>query len=515
MSHNQTGRESIILTGRSSRLSLLQLDIVKQMIKEAFPELKVEIKTRNSRGDALQEIPLHTVEGSDFFTKDIFDALANGGADIAVHSLKDMSSEHFFGENKFAVVDRDDTRDVAIFNADIEEKIRKGEIIIIGTCSPRREKMATIFLEKALPQLNKEIKIETKAIRGNVETRLRKLDKSEYDATILATAGLNRLLKSSEDAELIREMLSGKKLMLLPLIECVPAPCQGAIVAEAHHSNTKAIEVLRKINVGQLFIDCFNEKLEAIKYGKGCIQEFGVTTLHTKNNNYLYAAGRDAEETEFVKWSPLPDLNIKDGILFSSTDMMKDFFDYEWAKDEIKIKEPVLFVANYKAIQNDSSKNILKSKTILAAGTKTWFELAKQGYWVTASADAMGFEFLLPSLQMPLFSINAKDICILTHESAAERWKQKGYNAVSNYQLKPKYSLAVEKNISTADCIFWSSFSQYEFYGKFARPGVKHLCAGGETAALLKQSGIEPVIFPTIKAFEQWRKFSIHSLSAA
>jgi porphobilinogen deaminase len=80
--------------------------------------------------------------------------LTIGEADIAVHSLKDMSSEHFFGANKFAVVDRDDTRDVAIFNNDIEEKIKRGETIIIGTCSPRREEMATVFLKKALPAIN-------------------------------------------------------------------------------------------------------------------------------------------------------------------------------------------------------------------------------------------------------------------------------------------------------------------------------------------------------------------------
>jgi hydroxymethylbilane synthase len=193
----------------------LQIDIVKRKIQKAFPDMNVEVIARSSKGDALQNIPLHTVEGSDFFTQDIFDALTIGEADIAVHSLKDMSSEHFFGANKFAVVDRDDTRDVVIFNSDIEEKIKRGEPIIIGTCSPRREDMATVFLKKALPQLSTEIKIETKDIRGNVETRLRKLSSGDYDATILATAGLNRLLQSQEDAEQIKELLANKKLMLL------------------------------------------------------------------------------------------------------------------------------------------------------------------------------------------------------------------------------------------------------------------------------------------------------------
>lgn len=528
--------ETIKLIGRSSRLSLLQIDIVKQKIQSAFPNLKVKVIARSSRGDALQEIPLHTVEGSDFFTQDIFDALKNNEADIAVHSLKDMSSEHFFGENKFAVVDRDDTRDVAIFNNNIEEKIRIGETIIIGTCSPRREDMATVFLKKALPQLVSEIKIETKPIRGNVETRLRKLNSGEYDATILATAGLNRLLRSEADAAMIKELLADKKLMLLPLIECVPAPCQGAVVAEAHNSNARAIEILKIINDDKLHADCYAEKKEAVKYGIGCIQKFGVTTIDTKNGTYLYAAGKDAEGTEFVKWSPLPEVKIT-GKLFSSTDIMKGFFDYEWSSTEVVIERPVVFVANYKVIQSSpvelkEHKSVLRqaqdklqqlsnssaqlgSKTILASGAKTWVELAKKGYWVTASADALGFEFLLPALNMPLLNIRSEDITILTHEKAAERWKSKGYDAVSNYKQVAKNDEGIQRSIAAADAIFWTSYSQFEFYRQHAKANAKHLCAGGETAELLKKEGIEPVIFPTIKAFEQWRKYSIRSHSVA
>jgi uroporphyrinogen-III synthase len=209
---------------------------------------------------------------------------------------------------------------------------------------------------------------------------------------------------------------------------------------------------------------------------------------------------------------------------------MKGFFDYEWTDQKINFDTPVVFVANYKAIQNSSielaehksatqqthnSSNLPGTKKILASGTKTWFELAKRGYWVTASADALGFEFLLQSLSMPLLNITAEDISILTHEVATERWKNKGYNAVSNYKLIPKHDEEIQRSIAAADAIFWTSFSQFEYYGRFAKPEAIHLSAGGETAELLKQSGIEPVIFPTIKAFEQWRKYSIRSRSVA
>jgi len=264
---------------------------VKRKIAAAYSDVKVEIVVRESRGDTLQNIPLQTVEGSDFFTKDFFDALQSNEADIAVHSLKDMSSEHFFGTNKFAVVDRDDVRDITIFNKDIETKLKNGSAIIIGTCSPRREEMAIGFLQKALPQWNKNFKVETKIIRGNVDTRLRKLDAGEYDGIILATAGLNRLLSdttpsaaASPDGGSVKELLKGKKLMLLPLIECVPAPCQGAIVAEANPLNKKAVEILNIINDSKLMQACIQEKQTAIQYGVGCLQRFGRTTINNVNN---------------------------------------------------------------------------------------------------------------------------------------------------------------------------------------------------------------------------------------
>jgi len=285
------------------------------------------------------------------------------------------------------------------------------------------------------------------------------------------------------------------------------------VVAEAHDSNVRAIEILNAINNKELVADCYNEKREAVRYGAGCIQKFGVTTIRTKDRKYLYAAGTDAEGTEFVKWQSLPDLQIE-GKLFSSTDIMKGFFDYEWNCNDLNFEKPVVFVANYKAIQGSNIKEF-NNKTVLASGIKTWFELAKKGYWVTASADAFGFEFLLTSLDMPLLNITNDDITILTHESAAKRWRDKGYDAISRYKQVSKNDVTIQRSIADADAIFWTSYSQYQFYGKHAKQDVKHLCAGGETAELLKQTGIEPVIFPTIKAFEQWRKYSIHSHSVA
>jgi hydroxymethylbilane synthase len=493
---------------------------VKHKIAAAYPDMKVEIVVRESRGDTLQNIPLQTVEGSDFFTQDIFDVLQSNEADIAVHSLKDMSSEHFFGTNKFAVVDRDDVRDIAIFRKEVEQKLKNGEKIIIGTCSPRREEMAIGFLQKALPQWNTNFKVETKIIRGNVDTRLRKLDAGEYDGIILATAGLNRLLSSPSAVEnpdggySIKELLKEKKLMLLPLIECVPAPCQGAIVAEANPSNKKAVEILNSINDNKLLQACTQEKQTAIQYGVGCLQRFGVTTINygdasSGSAEIIYAAGKDSNDNTFSKWTGLPELNTASKNFFSTTDFMGSFFQYQYKDEQPTINEAVVYVANYKAVEKEEVIQQFQTKQVWAAGTKTWFELAKKGIWVEGSADAFGLEFLLTPWQMHLFSISKSKVAIVTNNSSAKTWKEKGWKTYGTYDTQEKQAPGIEEQIKQADIIFWTSFRQFAQYKNVLKENVQHVCPYGETAEQFKAAGISPVIFPNIKAFQQWRQTSI------
>ena len=505
---------------RKSRLSLLQAELVKKKILLVEPDTEVEIIGRSSRGDKEASVPLATLDGTDFFTQEIFEALQNGEAEIAVHSLKDMSASHFFSHNAFAAIDRDDVRDVVIFQAIIQENLAQGKTIIVGTCAPRREEMAIRFLQKALPQLHEVINIETRPIRGNVESRLQQLHDGKYDATILATAGLNRLIVSEKqlgitsDLLSVTELLKGKRLMFLPLIECVPAPCQGTIIAEADPRNSGVVSILEKINDVSLFEKVFAEKKRAYQYGTGCMQKFGVTTLHTSHGDYLYAAGVDQNGNSFTDWESLPIIPLKPNDIFSTTDYMKSFFTYEWKNDLINIYEPLVFVANYKAITS-SIRALLDPKRVWASGTKTWHELAKMGVWVEGSADALGYEHWLPTLEMPLIQLSEDDVCILTHEKAAERWKQKGRKAVSNYRLIPNKVEEIQNKISSAKGIFWTSYAQYEIYGSFASNDAVHICAGGETAKLLQQEGIDPVIFPTIKSYDSWKKSVIPARSGA
>ncbi len=487
---------------------------MKKKIEDTYPCTIVEVIARSSRGDVLQDVPLHTVEGSDFFTQDIFDALSNNEADIAIHSLKDMSAEHFFGNNHFAVVERDDVRDAAIFGKEVRTKIQNGEEIIIGTCSPRREEMATGFLQKALPQGKLPIRITAKPIRGNVDTRLRKLDAGEYDGIILATAGLNRLLSSETDKTVIIELLKNKLHMILPLVECVPAPCQGAIAAEAYHGNTLAVEVINAINNKGLKQDCIQEKHTAMRYGAGCLQRFGVTTIPYDGKKSVFAAGKDATGEAFSEWSDLPRLEVRGKSVFSGTEFMGSFFKYDFGNSTVTITEPVVYVSNHKAVQEETADQ-LKSKRVWSAGARTWFELAKKGIWVEGCADALGLESLKKVFSMPLLQINISDVCIVTNEHSVTMWRTKGWKAVSTYVLKVKENEAVKEQVSSAGIVFWTSYRQYEHFRSILRKDVLHACPAGETAMLLRKDGTEPVVFPTIKSFQQWRKSFFPSRSVA
>lgn len=497
--------DNITIVCRASKLSLIQAEIVKSKILIVQPDTEVVIRGMTSKGDRLVDQPLSTMSGMDFFTADIFQEIQEGNAQIAVHSLKDMSSEHFFSHDAFALIERNDPRDIVIFNEDIEQKIANNQPIKIGTSSPRREEMVIKFLNKALPKLQKDIDISTTPIRGNVDTRLQKLDSGLYDGIILATAGLNRLLAYCDENAVLHQFLVRKKIMILPLIECTPAPCQGMIVAEGNPNNSTICALLRKISDDKLMEAAINEKSKARTFGSGCSQKFGVTTINTKHGTHLYASGIDNEGNGINEWTNLPkSLDVLTNI-FATNDVMKDFFEYKWSEIIPEIETNHVFVANPKIAHNNQILTSLKGKTIWAAGSKTWYDLARAGIWVTGSTDGMGFEYLESILKMSLIRADLKDLTILTHHNGAERWQQKGVKAVGYYDLIAKNDEGIIQAMQVADFVFWTSFSQYQSYQQYAKESVMHSCAGGETATLLIESGINPIIFPTIKSFEQWR----------
>jgi hypothetical protein len=201
--------------------------------------------------------------------------------------------------------------------------------------------------------------------------------------------------------------------------------------------------------------------------------------------------------------------------VFSTTDFMGSFFNYEISRDVIDIQEPVVYVANYKAVEQKECLQQLQSKKVWASGTRTWFELSAKGIWVQGCADAFGLEFLLEPWQMPLFEIAKQDVAVVTNTQSGDIWQSKGWKVYSTYSTTEKFSAEIGTKIKNADIIFWTSYRQYQQYRAEVKEGVQHICPYGETAEQFKAAGVDPVVFPNIKAFQQWKQTFIRSTSAA
>lgn len=200
---------------RQSPLALWQAEYVKARLNELHPQLAVELVPMVSRGDKILDVPLAKVGGKGLFVKELEHALLNNEADIAVHSMKDVPMEFPRGLGLAVICEREDPRDAWVSGhfASIAE-LPAGSVV--GTSSLRRQSQ----LLAARPDLS------VKFLRGNVQTRLAKLDAGEYDGIILASAGLIRLNLQAR----IRAYIEPE--------ESLPAGGQGAVGIECRVDDT-------------------------------------------------------------------------------------------------------------------------------------------------------------------------------------------------------------------------------------------------------------------------------------
>lgn len=218
----------IVVGSRKSNLALTQTEWVIDRLKKAGLKNEIEVQKIMTKGDRILDVTLSKVGGKGLFVKEIEQAMYNKEVDFAVHSMKDMPSEMPEGLVISTIPDREDHRDAYIAKDNIVLKDLPAGAIV-GTSSPRRK--AQILAERP--------DVEIKWIRGNIETRIRKLNEEDYDAIILAVSGLKRV-GLSED--LITEYLE-------PDV-CVPAVGQGALAIECREDDHELLELLNTINDG-------------------------------------------------------------------------------------------------------------------------------------------------------------------------------------------------------------------------------------------------------------------------
>ncbi len=240
----------IVIGSRGSQLALWQARHIASRLHEAGVETRLEII--KTTGDKIQDVPLAQVGGKGLFTKEIEEALLDKRIDLAVHSLNDMPADLPAGLTLAAIPEREDPRD-ALIGGPLKDGAK------VGTSSLRR----TVQLKA----MHRDISIEM--LRGNLDTRLRKLDEGQYDTIILAAAGLRRLGWAGRIAELI------------PPDVMIPAVGQGALAIETREDGGDAHKIAATLNHAMSRTAVTAERAFLAVFGGGCQVPIGAhATIH-------------------------------------------------------------------------------------------------------------------------------------------------------------------------------------------------------------------------------------------
>lgn len=253
---------TLTIATRKSPLALWQAEYVKARLEALHPQLTVVLLPMSSRGDHILDVPLAKVGGKGLFVKELEHALLNHEADIAVHSMKDVPMEFPEGLGLSVICEREDPRDAFVSNSyRCFEDLPQGAVV--GTSSLRRQ----------CQLLENRPDLEIKFLRGNVNTRLSKLDNKEYDAIILAAAGLMRL----EMEDRIAQRLSPEV--------CLPAGGQGAVGIECRTDDDEVIGWLAALDHSTT-VECvtaeraMNRRLEG-----GCQVPIACYAIHSPEHD--------------------------------------------------------------------------------------------------------------------------------------------------------------------------------------------------------------------------------------
>ncbi|MBI2831586.1 MAG: hydroxymethylbilane synthase [Chloroflexi bacterium] len=264
-------KENIIVGSRGSRLALVQSETVAVELRAVHPSLDVTIKKIVTEGDRNRSIPLEQVGSIGIFVKELEEALLDGRIDIAVHSLKDVPTEISPGLCLMASLERQDPRDVLISRGGNLDQLATGSRI--GTDSLRRSAQLAHYR----PDL------QACSIRGNVDTRIRKVASGEFDGVMLAAAAMHRL------------GWNDKITQYLPLEHFLPAVGQAALVIEGRLNDSKVTEVVSPLNHLPTWKSVLAERAFLLTLGGGCRAPIGA--LGTVNGSTLRLEGMVADPT--------------------------------------------------------------------------------------------------------------------------------------------------------------------------------------------------------------------------
>ncbi len=271
-------QHAIRIATRKSPLAMWQAEHVAARLREAHSGIEVEILGMSTQGDKILDTPLAKIGGKGLFVKELEQRMLEGDADIAVHSMKDVPVELPDGLHLSVVLEREDPRDAFVSNAHAEM-----------AALPQGARVGTSSLRRQCQLTDRRPDLEIIALRGNVNTRLRKLDDGDYDAIILASAGLLRL----GFAERIRSFISTD--------QSLPAIGQGAIGIECRSDDEQTNQLLAPLHHGPTAVCVGAERALNQRLEGGCQVPIGGHATLADDQLYLRGLVGTVDGSEIVR----------------------------------------------------------------------------------------------------------------------------------------------------------------------------------------------------------------------
>tara|TARA_B100001121_G_scaffold208007_1_gene182004 strand:- start:1042 stop:1959 length:918 start_codon:yes stop_codon:yes gene_type:complete len=266
---------TIKIATRKSALALWQANYIAERILAVSQGISIELVEIVTNGDRWLDGPLHEMGGKGLFVKELELALVEGRADIAVHSVKDIPAvlpDDFY----LPVLGFRDSYNDVLVGCNKVESLAQGAVV--GSSSLRRK----VQLKAIRPDL------EIRNVRGNVGTRLKKLDDGDFDALVLAEAGLNRLNIAREDK------------FVLPIETCLPAPGQGALGIEMHKSNPRK-DIIDSLRVPETYLCIESERMVSAGLGADCSMPVAALASVRDGTFELEALVADSEGSKVLR----------------------------------------------------------------------------------------------------------------------------------------------------------------------------------------------------------------------
>jgi hydroxymethylbilane synthase len=513
---------------RGSLLAITQATQTKDRLSELTGN-RFELVPIKTEGDIKTDKPLWQLEGENFFTKELDSALEKEEVDMVIHSYKDLGSIRPPFCELASITKRDYAHDILLIKRDTIPKISKLDKFVIGTSSPRRINNLEKYFVDFLPNPKINIKIETKMLRGNVNTRIEKLLRGDYHAICLAFPGLERLALSDKSRAVLKKLLKDVTFMILPQSTFPSAASQGALAIEVSKKHPRVNDLKKNLRSIHDEITATEIKIERElfnSYGGGCHLAVGINAKKKDDFFIINERGINYQNELISKTTlqggklPKKNSSVIEYVFIGlqSDKNMQNKTNLTIVSDELLKKTPInnnqmkelsgniVISSTYSA--DAININRPKINSLFSSGTKTLIHLAKRGFWVNGCFDSIGDLNLLSfknSKLLPIMepSISNNNWLFFTNSSSKIPFGK----VIPAYKRElVKIDSEFETNLKKCTYFYWTSFAQFSAYREkynnlINSNDVIHCCGIGKTLTEFNLSEINVYPFISSKDF--------------